>query len=231
MEQTTLFIVVGGLLVLTLVLASIIQRYNDFVEERNQKVQRILNRVTEIEALIGRMPGLPVPAEVLTLLRRDIHARLLALQQMHPKYEGISQMIQAAEQAIGQVKPESEERLLDTARLEQFSRLSNEISWLLKEDRLLTPVTDTVREQLTSKLEFRRVETAYHHHIRQAERLIKGQQLHQAQWYCSQMKTLIEPWSHTNKQAAGWYQEVLKICKKVSTGLKGEAQSKGSSSS
>ncbi|MES9930350.1 MAG: pyruvate-flavodoxin oxidoreductase, partial [Candidatus Thiodiazotropha sp. 6PDIVS] len=66
MEQTTLFIVVGGLLVLTLVLASIIQRYNDFVEERNQKVQRILNRVTEIEALIQRIPGLPVPVEVET---------------------------------------------------------------------------------------------------------------------------------------------------------------------
>ena len=231
MEQTTLFFVVGGLLVLTLVLASIIQRYNDYIEERNQKVQRILNRVTEIEALIGRMPGLPVPAEAETLLRRDVHARLKALQRMHPKYQGINQMIQAAEQAIGQVKPETEERLLDTPRLEQFSRLSKEISWLLKENRLLTPVSDTVREQLTTKLEFRRVETTYHHHIRQAERLIKAEQLHQAQWYCSQMKTLIKPWSHTNNQAAVWYQEVLRVCKKVSSGLKGETQSKGSSSS
>jgi hypothetical protein len=231
MEQTTLFIVVGGLLVLTLVLASIIQRYNDFVEERNQKVQRILTRVTEIEALIGRIPGLPIPAEAEILLRRDILARLTALQQIHPKYEGIKQMVHIAEQAIGKVKPESEDRQLDSLRLEQFSKLTHEISWLLKENRLLTPVNEAVREPLLVKLEFRRVETVYHHHIREAERMVKSQQLHQAQWYCSQMKTLIEPWSQSNKQAAVWYQEVLKVCQQVSAGLKGEAQSKGASSS
>ncbi|MEJ2621896.1 MAG: hypothetical protein P8163_17050 [Candidatus Thiodiazotropha sp.] len=230
MEQTTLFIVVGGLLVLTLVLASIMQRYNEFVEERNQKVQRILTRISEIEALIGRMPGLPIPAEAETLLRQDVHARLKALQQIHPKYQGIQQMVAAAEQAIDKVKPEREDRHLDSLRLEQFSKLSSELSWLLKENRLLAPVSDNVRNQLVAKLEFRRVESAYYHHIREAQRLLKSQQLHQAQWYCSQMRKMVEPWSQTNQQAADWYQEVLKVCKGVSDGMKGKAQSEGSSS-
>jgi hypothetical protein len=114
--------------------------------------------------------------------------------------------------------------------LEQFSKLSSELSWLLKENRLLIPVTDNLRSQLVAKLEFRRVECAYYHHIREAQRLVKSQQLHQAQWYCSQMKKMVEPWSQTNQQAADWYQEVLKVCKQVSESLKGEDQSKGSSS-
>jgi hypothetical protein len=177
------------------------------------------------------MPGLPVPAEAETLLRRDIHARLQVLQQIHPKYQGIPQMVQAAERAIDQVKPESEDRQLDTLRLEQFSKLASELSWLLKENRLLIPISDNVRDQLIVRLEFRRVETAYHHHIRQAQRLVKHRQLHQAQWYCNQMKRMVEPWSQTNQQAADWYQEVIKVCEQVSAGLKGETQSKDSSPS
>ena len=57
MEQTALFMVIGGLLILTLVLASIAQRYRDFVEERRLYVQRILRRVAEIEGLVRRMAG------------------------------------------------------------------------------------------------------------------------------------------------------------------------------
>ncbi|MES9939437.1 MAG: hypothetical protein ABW104_15945 [Candidatus Thiodiazotropha sp. 6PLUC2] len=223
MEQTTLFIVVGGLLVLTLVLASIIQRYNDFVEERNQKVQRILNRVTEIEALIQRIPGLPVPVEVETLLRQDILVRLQALKQIHPRYEGINQMIQAAEQAVGEVKAQPQGTQLDALRLEQFSRLLKEVDWLLKERRLLTPMTDEYRDRLIAALDFRHAESLYHHHIKQAERLEKEQQLHQAHWHCSQLKTLVEPLVQNNQQAAEWIKEIRRVCEKITKSLRGSA--------
>ncbi|MES9851462.1 MAG: hypothetical protein ABW170_06465 [Candidatus Thiodiazotropha sp. L084R] len=223
MEQTTLFIVVGGLLVLTLVLASIIQRYNDFVEERNQKVQRILNRVTEIEALIHRIPGLPVPVEVETLLRQDILARLQALKQIHPKYDGINQMIQEAEQTMGQVKAQPQDTHLDALRLEQFSRLLKEVNWLLKERRLLAPMTDEFRDRLIAALDFRHAECLYHHHIKQAERLEKEQQLHQAHWHCSQLKALVEPLIQTHQRAAEWNKEIRRVCEKISNSLRGTA--------
>lgn len=231
MEQTTLFIVVGGLLVLTLVLASIVQRYNDFVEERNLKVQRILNRVTEIEALIYRIPGLPVPVEVEKLLRQDVLARLQVLKQIHPRHKSINQMIQDAQQALGQVKAQPQNPHLDALRVEQFSRLAKEIDWLLKERRLLVPMSDDYRAQVMATLGLKRAECLYHYHIKQAEQLEKEQQLHQAHWHCSQMKALLEPLLQTQQQALEWYKEIQRVCEKVSSGLRGSSQSQSEGSS
>ena len=53
----TLFFVLGGLLFLALVLASIAQRYQDYVEERRRRVESILRRVGE--ALDGGQALLP----------------------------------------------------------------------------------------------------------------------------------------------------------------------------
>jgi hypothetical protein len=229
MEQVTLFMVVGGLLVLTLVVASIGQRYHDFVEERRLQVQRILNRVTEIESLIHRMTGLPVPVEIERLLRQDILARLKTLQQIHPKYKGVQGLIRSAETAVNQVKEQPQDPDLDALRLEQLSRLLGEIHWLFKERRLLTPITEEQRGQLLATLELRRTDCLYRHHIREAVRLEKGQQLHQAQWHCQQLKAFLEPLLQTHQQAGEWYREMQEVCQRVSAGLKG-AQSEDSSS-
>jgi hypothetical protein len=225
MEQTTLFIVVVGLLVLTLVLASIMQRYNDYIQERNQQVQRILNRIGEIESLIQRIPGLPVPVEAEVLLRKDVLARLQALKQIHPKYAGIAPMIQEAERVIAQVKPQPQDTNLDTLRLEQLSRLLKEIHWLLEEQRLLTPLTDDDRARLMAALDLRRTECLYRHHIQEAERLEKAHQLHQASWHCSQLKSLIEPLRQSHQQASEWQQRIQQVCGKVSSSLQGSNQS------
>jgi hypothetical protein len=231
MEQVTLFMVVGGLLVLTLVVASIGQRYHDFIEERRLQVQRILNRVTEIESLIHRMTGLPVPVEIELLLRQDILARLKALQQIHPKYKGVQGLIRNAETAMGQVKARPQGPDLDALRLEQLSRLLSEIHWLLKERRLLTPVTEEQRGQFMATLELRRTDCLYRHHIREAVRLEKAQQLYQAQWHCQQLKALLEPLFQTHQQAVEWYGEMQSVCQKVQAGLRGSQSVDASSKS
>jgi hypothetical protein len=145
MDQMTIFFSAGGLLILTLVRASISHRYHVFVEERRQHVQRILKRVEEIDGLIRRMVGLPVPAELERLLRRDIHARLQAVKGVHARYKGINEMIARAQQAVEQVVPNAVKGDLSEQQVERFSRLMSEFEWLLKEDRLL--VTLNIQEK------------------------------------------------------------------------------------
>ena len=45
MEQMTLFFVLGGLLFLALMLASIAQRYQDYAEERRRRIESILRLI------------------------------------------------------------------------------------------------------------------------------------------------------------------------------------------
>ena len=220
MEQTALFMVIGGLLILTLVLASIAQRYRDFVEERRLYVQRILRRVAEIEGLVRRMAGLPVPVDAERLLRRDIVARLQVVKRIHSRYKGIDRMIQDAGTALSQVRA-TPRTTLDYLRLEQLSRVLGELLWLLRERRLIAPLTEDQRTQLMAVVTLQRAEYLYRHHIREAERLAEEDQLHQAHWHCVQMQKLLKPLAGTHQQVGAWYQEAQPLCERITARLRG----------
>jgi hypothetical protein len=215
MDQMTIFFGVGGLLVLTLVVASIAHRYHTFVEERRQHVQRILARVEEIDGLVKRMVGLPIPLELARLLRRDIHARLLAVKAVHARYKGINPMIAQAQQAIEQGVPNSTHGDLSEHQVERFSRLMNELAWLLKEYRLVVVINDHEREQLLEAIRWRRMEVLYSYHLREANRLLKGNQLHQAQWHCDQLRSMFSSPSFESEQIETWHQEAEQLCRQV----------------
>ncbi len=61
MVQMKLYLVLGGLLILTLVLASIAQRYYVHEAQWRRQIERILRRVDEFDELSGLFQGLPLP--------------------------------------------------------------------------------------------------------------------------------------------------------------------------
>lgn len=215
MDQMTIIFAVGGLLILTLILASIAHRYHAFVEERRQHVQRILKRVEEIDGIIQRMVGLPIPVELERLLRRDIVARLQAVKGIHAGFKGINGMIAQARQAVEQAAVSAATGDLSEQKVERFSRLTGEIEWLLKEDRLLVGINDQEREQLLEMIDTRRMETLYGYHMREANRKLKGNQLHQAQWHCEQVKSMLSKHGLEDEQIEGWYEEADQLHQRV----------------
>ncbi|MCU7885151.1 MAG: hypothetical protein KZQ82_13255 [Candidatus Thiodiazotropha sp. (ex Lucinoma annulata)] len=221
MDQMTLFMVVGGLLVLTLVLASIAQRYHAFVEERRQHVQRILKRVGEIDGIIQRMTGLPVPIEAERILRRDIIARLQALKGIHARYDGIDRMIREAQQTLEQVSAKPASTRLNEQQLVRLTRLTSEIEWLVQEKRLLIPVSPEEGAQLLELMRMRRAESLYNHHLPEANRLANSDQIHQALWHCEHLKKVLKSYQPENQQINAWYLEVEKLNKQISKRLAG----------
>jgi hypothetical protein len=215
MDQMTIIFSVGGLLILTLVLASIAHRYHAFVEERRQHVERILKRVEEIDGLIKRMVGLPIPVELERLLRRDIVARLQAVKGVHVRYKGINVMIAQAQQAVEQVvvKPVSSD--ISEQKAERFSRLMGELEWLLKEDRLLLALNDQEREQFLQMIDTRRMGILSNYHMQEAKRLLKGNQLNQAQWHCEQLKSMLSKHAVESDQVEAWYREADQLHRQV----------------
>jgi hypothetical protein len=207
MDQMTIIFGAGGLLVLTLVVASIAHRYHAFVEERRQHVLRILKRVEEIEGLIKRMVDLPIPVELERLLRRDTHARLLAVRSVHARYEGINEMIFQAQQGIEQVVARPVSGEMSEQKVERFSRLISELEWLLKEGRLLVEVNDQEREQLLQAIDMRRMEILCTYHIREGARLLKGNQLHQAQWHSKRLESMLSSCAVESNQIKTWREE------------------------
>ncbi|MES9969669.1 MAG: hypothetical protein ABW092_06510 [Candidatus Thiodiazotropha sp.] len=219
MDQMTIIFAVGGLLALTLILASVAHRYHAFVEERRQHVQRILKRVEEIHGLIRRMVGLPIPAELERVLRRDILARLQAVKGVHARYKGINEMIAQAQQAVEQVAVSAAPVDMSERNVERFTRLIGEIEWLLKENRLLLALDDQEKGELLEMIVTRRTETLYSYHIREGKRLVEGNQLHQAQWHCEQVKGLLKDIQIQSDQLTSWRQEADQLCQQVAQRL------------
>ncbi len=231
MDQTTLYFVLGGLLVLALVLASIAQRYHDYVEERRTQIQRILHRVDDLEAMARRMAGLPLPLDAERLVRQDIIERLKAARQIHAAYPGLMRRMQEAERALSEIQTSPASFDLDALRLEQFTRLSGGLLWMLQERRLITPIAEDRRSQLMTQLVLGRADAMTRHHLREAQRLEQDAQLHQAHWHCLQLRQLLEPLAPTHAEAAQWLQDSREVCQRIKRRIQDDQSSGGGSDS
>jgi hypothetical protein len=223
MESMTLFFVLGGLLFLTLTLASIAQRYQAYVEERRRRVRRILQRVGELEETLFRMSGLPVPVEAERIVRSEILARLQIAKTVHPGYRGIDAMIAAAEKTAAEVKPVGGGRLLDHARLESLLQTLGEVLWMLKERRNISPLTETSPRQLMLAIAQRRAECVYRYHWHEADHMAQDGQLHQALWHCRRILSFIDENGPEDDQVDTWYREAGSRCREIEKQLRGQS--------
>ncbi|MEJ2592884.1 MAG: hypothetical protein P8178_16090 [Candidatus Thiodiazotropha sp.] len=218
----TLFFVLGGLLFLALMLASIAQRYQAYVEERRRRVQRILRRVGELEETLLRMSGLPVPVEAERILRSEVLARLELVKKVHPRYRGIDAMIAAAAKALDEVKPVEVGRLLDHVRLESLLRSLGEVLWMVQERRYISPLTEASPRQLMQVIALRRAECVYRHHRHEAERMAKDGQMHQALWHCRQILAFINEHGPEDDQVSDWYREAQSRARQIERVIRGQ---------
>jgi hypothetical protein len=108
---------------------------------------------------------------------------------------------------------------LDALRLEQFSRLTSELLWILQERRLMMPIPEDQRIRWLAALNLGRADAMTRYHLREAERLEQGGQLHQAQWHCQQLRRILEPLIPTHQQAVEWLQSNQELSQRIKSQL------------
>lgn len=224
MEQMTLYLVLGGLLILTLVLASIAQRYHAYLEERRRQIERILRRVDELDELAGKLQGLPLPPGVMALLRRDALARLEVIRKIHPRHPGLATRIESAKAAMAEVEAgQKSPQALDEALLDRLMKGLGQVDWMLREQRFVAPLEPGEGESLRQAIVMQQAESLYRFHSRQAEKRAAAGEQHQALWHCNQVRQFLREQGPDNEQIQAWLQDIDRRYQALLAELKGQS--------
>ena len=216
MEQMTLYLVLGGLLILTLMLASIAQRYHAYLEERRRRIERVLQKVSEIEGILHRMQGLPVPVEAEEILRKEVLARLNVVKSVHSRHPGIDKMIAEAEQALSAVQPSTASLDLDEVQLASLIITLGEVIWMGQEQRFVSELPEQDKIALMQVCAMRRAECLNRFHRREGEQKRKAGQLNQALWHYNQICNFIRENGPDDDRVRSWYREAEETYREIS---------------
>lgn len=225
MGQMTIFYVLGGLLILTLMLASIAQRYHAYLEERRRQVEKILRRVAELEELIARMAGLPVPMEAERLLHEEILARLAVVKGIHARHQGLDRQIAEAKSALAALAPREAPAALDDNQVEILARALEEIRWMVQEHRFIVALSEPERTRLMELLVTRRAEWLYRYHRRGIDNMQREDKLHQALWHCNQLRSILLNEGPDNEQTHAWIREADGRRREIEAEINGQSNS------
>lgn len=135
-DHLRVYFAVGGLLLLLLVVASLISKYEQYQAGRRLAVQRILSVTRSIETALEATRTIGLPAGLGKLLRNELLARYFAVHQIHPRYPGINARVAQAEERArsepdGQSTPNSA-AITSVEALNRYAAGSNEILRLLQ---------------------------------------------------------------------------------------------------
>lgn len=215
MEQTNLFIALGGLLIFTLMLASIVRQYQERMAEKRMRIQRIVRGVDQIVDLLQRVVGCPLPAEIEKLLREDILSRYRAVRQIDRRFLGIEELISAAEQAVGLVREGQNFDIQDKPQLLKITNAMGEMIGFLQIGMLLRPMTQAKIRAFIELLGTRRSECVYRFHLAKAKEMQEQDQLHGALGHCNSIKTFLTEHGPANNQAKAWFAEAEELRKSL----------------
>ena len=202
-----LFITLGGLLILTLMLASLLRRYQERMAEKRLRIQRIIRGVDEIEDLLRQSTGCSLPAEIERVLREDVLARFHLVRKISRRFKGIAALIEGAEQALAQPPGGPRQRVQDKYQLQQVIKDLGELMDFLRAGRLLQPLPVEQLRRYVEQVGTRRAECVYRFHMEQAVRLRQAGRLHDALTHCNRVRTFVHEYGPANEQVKAWYAE------------------------
>jgi len=176
-DNLSVLAAVTGMVVLTVLAASLVSVYQRHLELKRQRIHRLLWGAQRAERLLAELAAISLPRDIRVLLRRDIIARYRGIARMHSAYPGITQVVSQAEQRlsaeggdVGQVLPVP----ADDEVFEQWQMAIGELYELLQPGRLVTPLAAENRAELRAQLLERQAECLFGHFMHQAD-LLKQQ--------------------------------------------------------
>lgn len=97
-EHLRLFVVIGGLLLALLLMASLSQKYEQYIAAKRQAAKQIMAVAQQIESALNKTKDAGLPPGIGKLLRNELLARYITTRQIFPKHPQLSQLIQQAEE-------------------------------------------------------------------------------------------------------------------------------------
>jgi len=216
-EQTNLFIALGGLLILALVLASGVRRYQQRMAEKRLRIQRILRGVDLIEELLGRTGDCAPPLEIERLLREDIVARYRLVSRIDGRYQGIEALLVEAQQALAGCRDRGvdETGIEERVQMERASGALGELIGLLRQGGLLKPMAPEQLRERVHRLALRRAECVRRFYLARAEQLRGEARLSEALAQCQGLKTFLSENGPNCEKVREWYGEADTLARSI----------------
>jgi hypothetical protein len=211
MEQYLLFISLGGLLIFTLLMASVVKYYQQQMAEKRLKIQRVLRGVDLVEGLLSRVAGCSFPAELETLLRRDILDRYQQVKKIHRRYGEIDTLLESAEHNLSQIVTSRKIEIADMGQLTRITSAYTEAIGYLSEGWMVSPLTQEQVSGLVEMAATRRAEAVRAYHLQQANDLREADDLRGAAEHCYNIKSFLREQGPDNDQAIAWYKEAEEL--------------------
>lgn len=207
MGQTNLFIALGGLLLLTLVTASLFKRYQERMAEKRRRIQRLLRGVDQIERLLFQLDSCPLQPEVDKVFREDVVRRFRKVREIHPRYKGIDVAITEAEEALKQPRLNQEPEIRDAQQLQKVIATLNEVIGFLQQGGLAAPLKASQLSELVELVATRRAEAVYRFHRQQAEGAENEGRPQDAIKHYSNIRSYLYENGPTVERVKQWYEE------------------------
>ncbi len=142
MENYLIFTAIGGLLLLTLLVNSVAEAYEQRQREKRLKILSIKRGLDNISDLLERLQNCNISKEVKDLLFNEIMARIEAIQRIDRNFRGVQALIEEAGEAQENIKtPPASDNFnirdetdfkLKMRTLAQLIRLLNTAFWYTK---------------------------------------------------------------------------------------------------
>ncbi len=222
MEKIGLFVLLGGLLIFTLMMASVVRRYQERMAEKRLRVQRIIRGVDVIEDLLKHSTGCSLPAEVEKLLREDVLSRLQSVQQIDGRFQGINRLIKEAELALHPHQSGQRPVVQDYRQLQKMTTALSQLMDFLKEGRLLKPLIAEQVRIYVEQLGTLRAECVYGFHLERANQFLQAGKRHNALGDYKSIKSFLSEHGPDNDQVKAWYDEAESLRKAISEAIVSE---------
>lgn len=166
-SDRNLLLAVIGLVILTLLLASLYRKYQEAQAMRRQRVAMLLAGVEQLERILGQTTPLGLSRELRVLSRKELVRRLKAVQATYARYPHIQERIHQARSQVdteGATAP-SRQKSTDKALLTGQLNVLAELRHILVEGGFSEPVAPSELPGFLHELDEARVRVQFDYHL------------------------------------------------------------------
>lgn len=216
MDLIKLFIGLGGLVLLTILLAGFAKRYQQNMTVKRQRIKRILEAIDWLESLISRLDGSALPKDTEALLYEDIIERFKRIQTIDSRFNGITALIKEAERSLNQIPNKRSLQIDNINKLQRLVQVLSELLGFLRENRLLITLDHAQTQKHINAVATHRSECVYIYHINLAKQFYEDKRLLDALSHCNSIKSYLLGHGPANEQVKQWHQEAEAMSRQIS---------------
>lgn len=172
-DDLTVTVAVLSMAALTLFVASLYTTYQRAQAYKRMKIQQILIKIGEEEAVLSHLLAVALPRDVRLAIRQDILHRYRRIRGLHRKFKDIDHLLEDSEQRLSSEGADAGAQLpvpSNQAVFEQWQHGFHDLMLLLQPGGLSTPMASAQRQLLVQHVLERQAECFFGHFMNQADK-------------------------------------------------------------